>query len=439
MDKTTPGGPPPGVAAPPQAASVPVPLAMGDKGFRQPAVDDLLPCSRPGRWALAWQGFTHQHPHLFDALLAVIIFLSTTGSMVAAERMLRAPTPPPWAWIASALGCAALLFRRRYPWAVLAVTTVAFMAVQALTQDVPLLILTVVTALVTITLAGQRRAAIISAVAITLLTIVIGTATDEEYWSHPRPLAVAALGALAIAGAEAMRNRRNYIAAVEERARRAEESREREAQRRVGDERLRIARELHDVLAHHIAVINVQAGVAGHLLTRQPDKAREALDHVRDAARSVLSEMQAVVTVLREPGESTGPVEPAPGVDRIGAEIERFRGLGLTIDTVVSGVPVLLPAAVDLVAYRVVQESLTNAAKHAPGAQVEIFFDHQPGTLTIRVTNSPGTTGTPGTDQAGGFGLIGMRERVSSVGGQLRVGHRADGGFVTVATLPLPA
>ena len=91
---------------------------------------------------------------------------------------------------------------------------------------------------------------------------------------------------------------------VEERARRAEESREQEARRRVGDERLRIARELHDVLAHHIAVINVQAGVAGHLLERQPEQAREALDHVRAAARSVLSEMQAVVTVLREPGES---------------------------------------------------------------------------------------------------------------------------------------
>ena len=106
---------------------------------------------------------------------------------------------------------------------------------------------------------------------ITLLALTIGTIRDAEYWSHPRPVAVAALCALAIALADAVRNRRAYVAAVEERARRAEESREQEARRRVGDERLRIARELHDVLAHHIAVINVQAGVAGHLLERQPD------------------------------------------------------------------------------------------------------------------------------------------------------------------------
>ena len=430
---TTPGAISPGVVAPPPAADQ---APTGDNHtHRGPA--DLLLTQGPGRWGMAWHRFGHQHPHLFDALLAAFIFFMTTGSMVAAERMLRAPTPPLWAWIASAVGCAALLFRRRYPWAVLAVTTVAFIAVQAGTQDVPLLIFAVVVALVTITLAGRRRAAIIAAVAITLLTMVIGTATDDEYWSHPRPLAVAALCALSIAAADAIRIRRAYILAVEERARRAEESRDREAQRRVGDERLRIARELHDVLAHHIAIINVQAGVAGHLLTQQPEQAREALDHVRDAARSVLSEMQAVVTVLREPDESAGPVEPAPGVDRIDDLVDRFRGLGLTIETVVSGVPVPLPPAVDLVAYRVVQESLTNAGKHAPGAQVEIAFDYQPRTVTLSVTNSPGTVEAAGRNSTGGFGLLGMRERVGSVGGQLRVGHRPDGGFVTAATLPL--
>ncbi len=210
----------------------------------------------------------------------------------------------------SAVACGALMFRRSHPWPVLVVTAVGYLVVQGFSHDVPPLILAVVTALVTITLAGQRWPAIIAAVVITLCALTIGTVRDAEYWSHPRPVAVAALCALAIAVADAVRNRRAYVAAVEERARRAEESREREASRRVGDERLRIARELHDVLAHHIAVINVQAGVAGHLMDRQPEQAREALDHVRSAARSVLSEMQAVVAVLREPGAGAEVTEP---------------------------------------------------------------------------------------------------------------------------------
>jgi signal transduction histidine kinase len=326
----------------------------------------------------------------------------------------------------------------------LAVTAAGYLVVQSFSHDVPPLIFAVVTALVTITLAGQRWAAIAAAIVITGCALLIGTLRDAEYWSHPRPLAVAALSALAIALADAVRNRRAYVAAVEERARRAEESREQEASRRVGDERLRIARELHDVLAHHIAVINVQAGVAGHLLERQPAQAREALDHVRAAARSVLSEMQAVVTVLREPGESPDagpPDEPAPGMDRIDELIDGFRGVGLRVDTVVSGLPRALPVAVDLAAYRAVQESLTNVGKHAQNAEATVRLDYRPDSLAITVTNA-------GTDQASrsaghrmgstsGFGLTGMRERVLSVGGHLRAGPTPDGGFVVVATLPL--
>ena len=257
-------------------------------------------------------------------------------------------------------------------------------------------------------------------------------------------MAVAALSALAIALADAVRNRRAYVAAVEERARRAEESREQEASRRVGDERLRIARELHDVLAHHIAVINVQAGVAGHLLERQPDQAREALDHVRAAARSVLSEMQAVVTVLREPGESLAtdvPAEPTPGMNRVGELIDGFRGVGLTIDTVVCGAPSVLPPAIDLVAYRAVQESLTNVGKHAQNAAVTVRMDYLPQLFTVTVTNSgTGPASRAAGNRVGstaGFGLIGMRERVHSVGGRLRAGPTPDGGFVVAATLPL--
>ena len=428
MARTTPPG-----STTSSVAGVAAPLPV-----QSPATSLELPLPEhaPGRWVTAWQRFVHLHPRAFDALLAGLLFLVTASSFITAVRMGRAPLPPAWVWIADAIACGALLFRRRFPLQVLVVTASAFLLVQYVTLDVPLLILTVVAALVTLTLAGRRRAAVTAAVVITLLTMTIGTFTDAEYWSHPRPVAVAALCALSIAAAEAVRNRRAYVAAIEERARRAEESRDQEARRRVADERLRIARELHDVLAHHIAVINVQAGVAQHLLGRQPEKAMESLDHVRAAARSVLSEMQAVVSVLREPDETGGPAEPQPGLEQVDILIDRFRGLGLTIDTVIAGAVVPLPPTTDLVAYRVAQESLTNVGKHAPGARAEIRFDYRSDVLVLSVRNSRGT-GPQTARTTGGFGLIGMRERVSSVGGALRAIARPDGGFETTATLPL--
>jgi signal transduction histidine kinase len=407
--------------------------------------DTTLSPAPQGRWQRGLSRFIREHPRRFDAALAALIFLATVGALISAHRMGLDATPPLWTFFTSAVACAALLFRRTHPWPVLVVTAVGYLVVQTFSHDVPPLILAVVTALVTITLAGQRWAAIVAAVVITATALLIGTVRDAEYWSHPRPVAVAALCALSIALADAVRNRRAYVAAVEERARRAEESRAQEAQRMVGEERLRIARELHDVLAHHIAVINVQAGVAGHLLDRQPEQAREALDHVRAAARSVLSEMQAVVTVLREPGESApdAPTEPTPGMDRVDDLLAGFRGVGLTIDTVVRGVPVPLPAAVDLVAYRVVQESLTNVRKHAGKAAVEIELDYRSENLAITVANTgtgrPARLAASDAGTPGGFGLIGMRERVGSVGGRLTSRPTSDGGFVTAVSLPLRA
>jgi len=392
-----------------------------------------------------WSGWVRKHPSAFDAGLAALILLITVGGLTSAHRMGDDPLPPAWVWIVVAVSCAALLFRRTQPWPVLVVTALGYLSLQTVSHDVPPLILAVVTALVTITLAGQRWPAIIAAVLITGIALLIGTVRDAEYWSHPKPVAIAALCGLGIAVADAVRNRRAYVAEVEERARRAEASREQEAERRVGAERLRIARELHDVLAHHIAVINVQAGVAGHLLERQPEQARTALDHVREAARSVLSEMQAVVTVLREPDEPLHPAEPAPGMDRLADLVDGFRAAGLTIDTVVSGVPTALPAAVDLVAYRAVQESLTNVHKHAGRTAAVVELEYRPDVFALTVTNAGTPTGSrsgarltgSANDPVTGFGLLGMRERVGSVGGKLQAGPTGDGGFVTEVSLPV--
>jgi signal transduction histidine kinase len=404
----------------------------------------------PGPWLQACSRRFRDHPHLMDLALAAGIYLFTVLALVAGPPFGDAVTPPAWSYVVAAITCGSLVFRRSHPWIVLVVTAAGYLAVQFFSSDVPPLILAVVTALATVTLAGQRRWAILAAVMIMVTALAIGWITHGEDWSHPRPVAIAALCALAIALADATRNRRAYVAAIEERARRAEASREQDALRRVADERLRIARDLHDVLAHHIAVINVQAGVAGHLMDQRPAQARAALDHVRAAARSVLAEMQAVLTVLRDPGEVAEPAEPAPGIGRLDELLEKFRALGLSIDLVVSGVPTPVPAAVDLVAYRVIQESLTNVRKHAGRAAAEVRLDHRPSALVISVTNVGGggpvrhpagvPAGTPARVRTapvdGGFGLIGMRERVHSVGGDLRATPTPDGGFLVTAWLP---
>jgi len=412
--------------------------------------DQLPEPQVPGQWFQVCARQFRRHPHLMDLALAAGIYLFTVLALAAGPPFGDAVTAPTWSYVVGAITCGALVFRRTHPWIVLVVTAAGYLAVQFFSSDVPPLILAVVTALATVTLAGQRRWAIGAAVIIMVTALAVGWITHGEDWSHPRPLAIAALCALAIALADATRNRRAYVAAIEERARRAEASREQDALRRVADERLRIARDLHDVLAHHIAVINVQAGVAGHLMDQRPEQARAALDHVRAAARSVLAEMQAVLTVLRDPGEGADPAEPAPGLGHLDELLGRFRTLGLSVDLVVSGVPAPLPAAVDLVAYRVIQESLTNVRKHAGRAVAEVRLDHRPSALVISVTNTSGggparlPAVVPAVVPAGGrsgpassgFGLIGMRERVNSVGGDVAAVPTADGGFVVTATLP---
>jgi signal transduction histidine kinase len=220
--------------------------------------------------------------------------------------------------------------------------------------------------------------------------------------------------------------------AAEARARQAEATREEEADRRVTDERLRIARELHDVVAHHISVVNVQAGVARHLLRAQPDQAEAALGLVREASRTVLVEMSTVLGLLRT-GEEEHPTEPAPGLDRVGALVESMRRAGLRITAHTIGEPYPVPQLADLTVYRVVQESLTNALKHGTGtADLELAYG--PSALVVEVCNARRTGGEPSRD--GGHGLVGMRERVASVAGRFAAGPTDDGGFRVCVEIP---
>ncbi|MCX4749400.1 histidine kinase [Kitasatospora sp. NBC_01287] len=214
------------------------------------------------------------------------------------------------------------------------------------------------------------------------------------------------------------------------------------AQHAVTEERLRIARELHDVLAHHLSVVAMQAGLARYVLTADQGTAGGALDTIADTTRLALDEMRGLLTLLRVSPED-GDYLPAPGLARLPELLDRLRGAGLTVALGVTGRPRELPPGLDLAAYRVLQESLTNTLKHAgPTARAEVLLHYADHTLTARATDDGGTddggTGTaPLAPLPGGHGLIGMRERVHLYGGALTTGPRPTGGYEVHFTLPL--
>jgi signal transduction histidine kinase len=261
------------------------------------------------------------------------------------------------------------------------------------------------------------------------LAIAQGTFLDDR--GDSPALTVLALGGAAAAVGVAVRSQRSALEAAQARARQAEATREEEAERRVTDERLRIARELHDVVAHHISVVNVQAGVARHLMDTNPDQARTALGLVREASKTVLIEMSAVVGLLRT-ADGTSPAEPAPGLLQLGALVESMRSAGLDLSWHTTGEPYELPAIGDLTAYRVVQESLTNAVKYGTG-RASLLMDYRPDVLTIEVWN-PLQPDAPLT--GGGHGLVGMRERLDAVHGWLSAGPDDNASWVLRAGIP---
>ncbi|MDH6520915.1 signal transduction histidine kinase [Streptomyces sp. SAI-135] len=227
-----------------------------------------------------------------------------------------------------------------------------------------------------------------------------------------------------VAVAELARTRREQWA--RERAERA-----RAARRRADEERLRIARELHDVLAHSISVINVQAGVGLALLDTDPEQARTALTTIKAASKEALGEVRQVLDTLRTPGDA--PRAPAPGLDRLPELVSQAAGAGLTVE--VEGAAPALPPGADLAAFRIVQEALTNVVRHSGSRHARVRLDHDGGALRLRVDDDGPATGA---DAGGsGNGLAGMRERAAALGGTIEAGPRPEGGFRVLAVLPL--
>ncbi|WP_105969003.1 sensor histidine kinase [Streptomyces geranii] len=241
---------------------------------------------------------------------------------------------------------------------------------------------------------------------------------------------------LPLVGGGRDRLRRDYTDSVQARASYAERTREEEARLRVAEERMRIARELHDVVAHHMAVANAQAGTARHLAPNHPEQAMRLLDELSVTTSSALLELRATVGVLRQTGDpDTDPLEPAPGLDRLPELIASCETAGVEVTVTTEGEPRPLSPGVDLTAYRIVQEALTNVTKHGAGNGARIRLTYSGSRLLVSVTNdaSAGAPSVPG----GGYGLMGMRERAHSVGGDLHAGPRPEGGFEVATALPL--
>jgi signal transduction histidine kinase len=227
-----------------------------------------------------------------------------------------------------------------------------------------------------------------------------------------------------------VRTRTRLTEELHEAAVRAKEAHEEEASRAAADERRRIAREMHDVVAHSVSVMVVQAGGARRILERDPRRAVEAAAHIEDVGRAALTEMRRLLGVLHHADERA----PQPTMRELGALVERTRAAGLPVSLTVEGEPRSLPAGMDLAAYRVVQEALTNAIKHAGAAPTEVTVRWAPSHLELEIVD---TGSQAANGHGGGHGLVGMEERVKLYDGELRAGRRAGGGFEVVARLPL--
>src|SRR5438105_8112251 len=211
--------------------------------------------------------------------------------------------------------------------------------------------------------------------------------------------------------------------------------REEETQRRVTEERLRIARELHDVVSHSISTINVQAGVAAHVMGERPEQAREALLAIKDTSKDTLRELRGILQVLRQV-DDVEPRAPAPGLAQLDILVDTTSRAGVPTRASIVGSARPVPRAVDLAAYRIIQESLTNVIRHAGRASAEVTVAYEPAIVVVEVTDDGRGPAAGSQGDANGHGIAGMRERVNAVGGELEVGARNGRGFRVRATMP---
>ena len=338
-----------------------------------------------------------------------------------------------------ALGPLALVLRRRYPRQVLAFVFVVTAAYVARGYPLGPNFLALGFAIVSAAFAGELALARAAVGAGWLLFLGLPWALGHS--GGPTLLAALAIGAwllVALAAVEGMRGRR-------ERFTQAKRARELQARRQADEERLRIAQELHDVLAHNISLINVRSGIALHLMDEKPEEARTALTAINDASADALREVRSVLGVLRGTGVQA-PRAPTAGLDGLDDLVSRTAAAGVGVTLEVHGERRPLPASIDLAAFRIVQEALTNIVRHAGAGAASVDLTYGPHELTVQVDDDgrgPGASGgrrqaSAPDGEGGGNGIPGMRERAVALGGTLDAGPRSGGGFRVRARIPLP-
>ncbi|MBK3575093.1 sensor histidine kinase [Streptomyces sp. MBT65] len=391
--------------------------------------------------------FLRRHPTWVDTFWAVFLLGLSGVSIASTSYVSGRHGTVAGAVAASVVMCVAIALRRRRPEKMLVLAGLTGLAqlvfdIEPVVADFAMLVI-----VYTVAATGARWASRFALAASLTAATLAQIRWPQEHTSSAGLVALAIFQtvpfALAWVLGDSMRTRRAYFAQLEERAARLEKEREAQAKVAVAAERARIARELHDVVAHNVSVMVVQADGAAYVLDSAPDQAKKALETISSTGRQALAEMRRLLGVLRT-GEhkEAGEYVPQPDVEQIDDLVEQCRTSGLPVDFKVEGTPRPLPSGVELTAYRIVQEALTNTRKHGgpnTGASVRlVYFDDGLGLLVEDDgKGAPHELYEEGGADGQGHGLIGMRERVGMVGGTLDAGPRPGGGFRISALLPL--
>ncbi len=385
------------------------------------------------------------HPRLADASLATLLAAISIVGLATVDQELgvtsnRDAEPLAYALMAVAFGMVAL--RRRSPVAALWLATAAivpYWILDYVDSGISVAVLVLLYTLAANVDPPRSIRAALGVGAVLTAVMIAGVLVEEEELPAIAVVANVVIFSTAWFIGDSVRNRRAYLAEVEARADRAERDRETATVRAVQEERVRIARELHDVVAHSVSVMVVQASAGRRILDRDPTKVAEALEVIESTGRGALDELRRLLGVLRE-DQSTVGTEPQPSAESVSTLVQQCRDAGMDVDLVVDGDEgaAELPPGVGLTVFRVVQEALTNVMKHAGPARVEVHLRLRDDVVTIQVTDdgrgpAPEWSSLPSAGQ----GLIGMRERVELFGGELRTGPRPGGGFVVRAEVPL--
>ncbi len=384
-------------------------------------------------------------PRGVDVLVALVA-TAVIAVVIASAPEADSRDPDGWAYLfAVALG-ALLLVRRTRPRMVLAGTVAVWLLYLICDYPASPLAAPLCVPIYTVAAAGHLRAASGTVVAVLAWSLAWRLVADRETLVETLGSSVLVdalvLGAVTLLG-DAVHSRRRWLAEAAERQRLTTELAARETARRIAEERRHMARELHDVLAHTVAVITVQAGVAADAVADGPPEAREAIDAIRSTNRDARRELHATLNLLRSPQDEVAPREPAPRIDRVDELLDAARRSGVDARLAVSGTPRPTSAAVDLTAFRIVQEALTNVLRHAGAQRTDVAIAYDPTALVVRVIDDgigrPVTAGGNGSDPEGRRGLAGLGERVGALGGSIVTGPRDDheAGFAVVARIPL--